>query len=139
MRGVLCGWLVGVSLGAQAPVKSTDDLRRFFQEHCSRCHGADGSGRDAAGRRLAGLDFTESSKIKHARAADRVGDGTVTREIRSMARTIRKGIFFGKVMPAWKDYLSDVEADRMLREVVMRAEKGKVIAPESPSGAASRE
>lgn len=139
MRGVLCGWWVAVSLGAQAPVKSTDDLRRFFQENCSHCHGADGSGRDAEGRRLAGLDFTESSKIKHARAADRVGDGTVNREVRSMARTVRKGIFFGKVMPAWKDQLSEAEADRMLREVVMKAEKGKVIASEAPSGAASRE
>ena len=57
-----------------------------------------------------------------------------------MVRIILKGIFFGKVMPAWKDHLSEAEAELLLREVVMKAEKGKVIGTASPAPlAASRE
>ena len=46
-----------------------------------------------------------------------------------MRWTIRKGIFFGTVMPAFKEQLSEADALLMVREVVRRAEKGKVIAP----------
>ncbi|MBI3131692.1 MAG: cytochrome c [Acidobacteria bacterium] len=142
-RSLGWGWLFGLALGAQtpsAPARSIDELRVFFRENCARCHGADGSGRDAGGRRLTGQDFSESPKVRHARAAEAAGHGSASREVRSMVRTILKGIFFGKVMPAWKDQLSEAEAELLLREVVMKAEKGKVIGPASPAPlAASRE
>ncbi len=134
-------------LGAQSPeprLRSVAELRQFFQDHCSPCHGPDGSGRAKDGTRLAGLDFTSASRVKQLRAEVLVGDGTSKREFRSMARTIRKGILFGRVMPAWKDLLSEAEAERMLREVVMKAERGRTIGAEAelaalPAAEAGRE
>ncbi len=124
------GALLGCALQAQTPLPRTvPELRQIFRDNCSRCHGPDGSGRDAGGRRLAGLDFTSSPKVKHLREEERVGPGTGLRELRSMARTIRKGIFFGRVMPAWRDLLTEEEALLMLREVIMKAERGRPIEP----------
>lgn len=130
LRCLSLGLALGGSLGAQTALPRTPtELRQIFRDNCSRCHGPDGSGRDAQGRRLAGLDFTSSPKVKHLREEERVGPGTALREMRSMARTIRKGIFFGKVMPAWRELLTEEESLLMLREVVMKAERGQPIEP----------
>jgi mono/diheme cytochrome c family protein len=124
------GVVLGFPLPAQTPLpRGVSELRQVYRDNCSRCHGLDGSGRDAGGRRLAGLDFTSSAKVKHLREEEQVGPGTSLREMRSMARTIRKGIFFGRVMPAWRDLLTEEEAVLMLREVIMKAERGRPIEP----------
>lgn len=139
VRFLWFGGLIGLALGAQAPSRSgrsIDELRVFFRENCARCHGADGTGRDAGGRRLTGQDFTQSPRVRQAR----LGDGGSSREVRAMVRIILKGIFFGKVMPGSEGHLSEAEAELLLREVVLKAGRDKAIAPGSPAPlAASRE
>jgi mono/diheme cytochrome c family protein len=103
-------------LQAQAPARSLNDLKAFFAANCVKCHGPDGSARSPEGKKLGGRDFTEAARL----AQDKDD---------SLAKTIRKGIFFGTVMPAFKDQLSEAEALMLVQEVLRRAEKGKVIAP----------
>ena len=107
---------IQAALTAQAPARSLNDLKAFFAANCVKCHGPDGSARSAEGKKLGGRDFTDSERM--AKEKDE-----------SLARTIRKGIFFGTVMPAFKEQLSEAEALAMVKEVARRAEKGKVIAP----------
>jgi mono/diheme cytochrome c family protein len=108
--------LFQAGLQAQAPARSVNELKAFFAANCVKCHGPDGSARSAEGKKLGGRDFTEAERL--AKDKDE-----------SLAKTIRKGIFFGTVMPSFKEQLSEAEALSMVREVVRRAEKGKVIAP----------
>jgi mono/diheme cytochrome c family protein len=117
--------LVSAAEPAAAPTKSIQELKAFFAQNCTRCHGLDGSARDSEGKRLGGLDFTKA-------AVDfRTLSGPASeREIRTMIRTIRKGIFFGYTMPAWKDKLSQEDATLMVREILLKAEAGKAITPE---------
>ena len=45
----------------QTPVtmaKSINQLKAFYQQNCTRCHGRDGSARGADGKKLGGQDFT---------------------------------------------------------------------------------
>lgn len=105
------------------PPRSVEDLKAFFQQNCARCHGTDGSGSAPDGTRLRGTDFT---RIQDPRR----GGGPADEElVRRMSGTLRKGIFFGLVMPAWRDQLSQEEAERMVREVLLKAEKGRPIRP----------
>jgi mono/diheme cytochrome c family protein len=103
-------------LHAQPPVKAVNELKSFFLAHCARCHGQDGSGHDARGKKLGGLDFTDSTKM--AKEIDA-----------KLVKTIRKGIFFGVVMPPFKKRLSEADAGLMVTEVIRKAEKGKAIVP----------
>lgn len=119
--------LVFATAAAQPPAgktKSVNELRGFFQQNCVRCHGVDGSAHTAAGDKLGGLDFTKSAQDFKALA----GPGS-EREIRTMVKVIQKGIFFGRVMPSWKEDLSPEDADVMVREILLKAERGKAIAP----------
>ncbi len=118
--------LPGLVVAAQPPSpRSLDGLRAFFQQNCTRCHGTDGSGTAPDGRRLRGTDFT--------RILDpRKGHGPAEEElVQRMSGTIRNGIFFGLVMPAWRRQLSREEADRLVREVLLKAERGRPIRPGS--------
>jgi len=127
MPALLCA-LGSLSLAAQTSKprpKSINELRAFFQERCVRCHGLDGSAKDPDGRKLGGLDFTKAAQDFR----ELVGPAS-EREIRTMVKVIRKGIFFGRVMPSWRDHLSQEEADLMVREVLLKAERGKVIEPD---------
>lgn len=103
--------LAGVSLLAQEPAK---DLRRFYQQNCVRCHGADGSAVDGAGKKLRGQDLTEAKWAK----------GTSDEAI---AKAILKGKFFGRAMPAYQKDLTPEEALRMAKEVVRTVQRGKAI------------
>ncbi len=96
--------------------RSVKELKGFYAANCAKCHGADGSGRSPDGRRLSGMDFTDKAKM--ARESDAM-----------MAKTIRKGIFFGVVMHPFKKRISDAEALVLVQEILRKAEKGKVIAP----------
>lgn len=100
---------------SEAPARNLAELRAFYAANCVRCHGPDGSAM-ADGKQLGGRDFTNAAKNAKQTDAD-------------MAKTIRKGIFFGLVMPAFKDRLSEEEALLLVKEIVRKAEKGKVIAP----------
>lgn len=102
--------LLVLPLGAQAPV----DVRRFFQQNCVRCHGADGAARDATGQKLRGQDFTDAKWAKGTSDED-------------MVDTILTGKFFGRAMPAFKKQLTPEDAKRMVVEVVRKAQKGKVV------------
>lgn len=121
MRAPLLALLTLLPLAAQAPDaapagRSVAELRGFFAKECARCHGADGSARDAQGKGLRGEDFTNSRAMRSKKDV-------------KMALVIRKGLFFGKAMPAFKDQLTEAEALRMVTEVIRKAEKGKAIEP----------
>jgi mono/diheme cytochrome c family protein len=111
--------LVSGILAAQAPggaaPRNLDQLKEFYQSACAGCHGADGSARGADGKKLKGRDFTDPKENTNSDA--------------TMVKTIRKGIFFGKVMPAFKEHLSEAEAAMIVAEIVRKAEKGKAVAP----------
>lgn len=132
-------WLLILALpaaGAQAPeakAKSIQELKAFFEQNCTRCHGRDGSARNAEGKKLGGLDFTKAAQDFRT-----LGGPASEREIRTMSRAIRKGIFFGRAMPAWKDQLSQEDATRMVREILLKAEPGKAIAPDPSAEAGAR-
>ena len=115
------------AMAGQAPTpaaKSIQELKAFYQQNCTRCHGTDGSARSEGGKKLGGLDFTQAAEDFR-----KLSGPASDREIRAMTRTIRKGIFFGLSMPAWKDQLSDADATLMVREILLQAAPGKVIKP----------
>ncbi|WP_243288014.1 c-type cytochrome [Geothrix terrae] len=113
--------LIPIGLTAQAPTKSVDELRAFFAENCVKCHGPDGSAHSAEGKKLGGFDFTDAKKAAKETDAD-------------MIKTIRKGIFFGLVMPSFKAKLTEDDAGLLVKEVLRKAEKGKAIAPKAGTG-----
>jgi len=121
---LLIGFVAQAAQGPEARAKSLPELKAFFQQNCTRCHGLDGSAKGPDGRRLGGLDFT-----KAAHDFRTLSGPASEREIRTMIRTIRKGILFGYSMPAWKDQLSQEDATLMVREVLLKAEAGKAIEP----------
>jgi mono/diheme cytochrome c family protein len=122
----LLAWttLVSSAEPQAAKPKSIQELKAFFEQNCTRCHGRDGSGRSFDGRKLGGQDFTQAAKEFRT-----LGGPASEREIRSMTRTIQKGLFFGFTMPGWKDQLSPGDATLMVREVLLKAESGKIITP----------
>jgi mono/diheme cytochrome c family protein len=101
---------------AQAPAepRNVDALRAFFAQNCVRCHGLDGSARDPQGKKLKGKDFTDPKEMKGETDAE-------------LEKTIRKGVFFGKAMPAFGKELSEAEIKVFVKEIVRKAEKGKAI------------
>ena len=113
---LLSSFLVAAGLGAQAPAKSVDQLRAFFAQNCGKCHGPDGSAHSADGKKLGGFDFTDAPKAAKETDAD-------------MVKTIRKGIFFGLVMPSFKGQLTEADMELLVKDVLRKAEKGKAIAP----------
>ena len=113
---------------AQAPQgRSVPELEAFYQQNCSRCHGPDGSAHTLDGKKLGGADFTALAKALKSQ-----GDLATNREVRTMVKTIQKGLLFGLSMPAWKQQLSEEESLRMIREVLLKAEPGKVIGAAVP-------
>ena len=115
--------------GGEAPkTKSVQELRAFFQQNCTRCHGLDGSAHAPDGKRLGGMDFTiVAEEFRQA------GGPGSEREIRRMSRGILNGILFGVTMPSWKAQLSPEDAQRMVKEILLKAALGKVIEP-APEG-----
>ena len=108
--------LVLPGLRAQAPAKSLSELKAFFAANCVKCHGADGSALGPEGKKLGGFDFTNAKEAAKESDAD-------------MAKTIRKGLLFGIKMPSFKDRLTEADIQFLVKEVLRKAEKGKVIAP----------
>lgn len=108
--------LLAAGLPAQVPMKSLNELRALYAASCARCHGSDGSGRTPKGKKLSASDFTDAAAM--ARKSDE-----------RMVKAIRKGIFFGVVMPPFKTRLSEAEAQALVSDILRKAEKGKDIAP----------
>lgn len=98
-------------------VSAGKDLRMFYQQHCARCHGQDGSAVSAEGEKLSGQDFTDPDWQRST------GDD-------EMVQTILNGKFFGLAMPGFKDELTEQEAQQMVTEIIRKAEKGRMIAPD---------
>jgi len=114
------------ALSAQgAAPRSEAELRAFYQRACAGCHGEDGSGTAADGRKLKGRDFTSEKDMQ----------GTTDQ---GLAKTIRKGLFFGMGMPAYKNDLSEEEALALVREVLRKARKGEPIQTPASALAKSR-
>jgi len=101
---------------AQGPERT--DLREFFQQNCSRCHGPDGSAVSADGKKLKGQDFTDQEWQRNT-------------EDEKMVKTILKGKFFGLAMPEFKGKLTEEEAHRIVTDIIRNSKKGQVIAPEA--------
>lgn len=108
--------LLFLPVRAQAPAKSLPELKAFYAANCVKCHGADGSALGPEGKKLGGFDFTDAKQAAKDSDAD-------------MVKTIRKGILFGMVMPSFKDRLSEEDLQLLVKEILRKAEKGKVIAP----------
>ncbi len=106
----------GVSL-VFAAEPAPKDLRLFYQSNCARCHGADGSARDAQGKSMKGQDFTEARWRADSSDA-------------SMVKVILKGKFFGLAMPGFRSQLTIEESQRFVTEIIRQAVKGKAIEPE---------
>ena len=102
------------------PVHSEDtklrDIKKFYQNHCVKCHGADGSATGEDGKRLKGEDFTDKKWLSDTKDEE-------------MINTIMKGKFFGMAMPAFKDKLTQEEAQLIVTEIIRKSKKGKIIAP----------
>lgn len=107
MQGVFLGAALlsaaAASLAAESPMPK--DLGQFYQQNCTRCHGATGNARDATGKHLRGADFTNLQWQQN------------TNDV-AMAKVIRKGIFFGLAMPSFRDSLSQDEALQMVRDIL---------------------
>ena len=106
----------GLAGSEAAPPKGVRELKSFYQLNCVRCHGQDGGALSPEGKPLKGFDFTSAEGMKG-------------KTDEALARTLRKGIFFGIAMPAFKDRLTEEEARVMVREILRKAEKGKAITP----------
>ena len=81
------------------------DLGQFYLKNCARCHGETGNGRDASGKHLPGAVFTDPRWQQNTNDT-------------AMAKVILKGIFFGWVMPSFKDSLSQEEALRLVKDIL---------------------
>ena len=99
---------------AVAQKSSEKNLKKFYQDNCAGCHGADGSAIDESGKKLKGEDFT-----------DQEWQQSTTDE--KMVKVIMKGIFFGMAMPGFKDSLTEEEAQRMVTDIIRKSKKGEVI------------
>ena len=127
---LLSGWALFLlsmltAAGPQPPrAKSIQELKAFYETNCTRCHGRDGSARSPEGKKLGGMDFSQAAKDFRA-----MNGPASERELRAMSLTIQKGIFFGLTMPGWKHQLSEEDTTLMVREILLKAESGKVITP----------
>lgn len=124
---LLLSGLAAPCLRAQGlgPTKSEQDLRAFYFHSCSRCHGVDGSARAPDGRKLKGRDFTSERGLR--------GESD-----EALAKTIRRGIYFGLAMPSFKKELSDEEALILVRDILRKVRKGEPVQPGANPTLASR-
>jgi mono/diheme cytochrome c family protein len=102
---------IGAASLAQTPAKDLPkfqggDLQKYWSDACARCHGVNGNGRDNNGKPLpdAGFDFTDSRKANRKKDAEWV---QVTMNGKDK-------------MPAFKDKMSEADAQKMITEIVRK-------------------
>ena len=103
-------------LSVQAQDTKIKEMKKFYQNNCVKCHGADGSAIGEDGNKLKGEDFTDQKWL-----ADTKDD--------EMIKIIMNGKFFGLAMPEFKDKLTQEEAQSIVTEIIRKSKKGKIIAP----------
>jgi mono/diheme cytochrome c family protein len=104
-------------LPAEAGDPKINNIKKFYQNNCVKCHGADGSAAGEDGRKLKGEDFTDQEWQQDTRDD-------------KMIRIIMDGKFFGLAMPAYKDKLTREEAQLMVTEIIRKSKRGKIIEPD---------
>lgn len=133
-NSLLPTWMTLAMLGAVLPSqaaqgiagpRSEAELRGFYQRSCIGCHGEDGSATAPDGRKLKGRDFTSDKDMA----------GTTDQ---GLAKTIRKGLFFGMAMPAYKNDLSEEEALILVRDILRKVRRGTPIHGPEATTARSR-
>ena len=92
------------------------NLKMFYQQNCARCHGPDGSGVSAEGKKLSGQNLIDPDWQRNTQDD-------------KMMKAIMKGKFFGLAMPGFKGTLTGNEAQRMVTDIIRKSKKGQVIAP----------
>jgi mono/diheme cytochrome c family protein len=105
-------------LSVQAEDAKIRDMKIFYQNHCVKCHGPDGSAMSEDGKKLKGEDFTDQR-------------WQIDTSDEEMIKTIMNGKFFGLAMPAFKDKLSQEDIQLMVTEIIRKAAKGNIIAPQA--------
>jgi mono/diheme cytochrome c family protein len=102
------------------PVQGQEDkvseMKIFYQNHCVKCHGLDGSAVGEDGKKLKGQNFTDTEWQRET-------------EDEEMVKTIMKGKFFGLAMPSFKDKVTEQDAQLMVTDIIRKSEKGKIIKP----------
>ncbi len=102
--------LVGPAARAADPAKDAPafdgNIQKYWNDACARCHGANGNGRDAAGKQLpdAGFDFTDTRKANKKKDSDWV---QVTLNGKDK-------------MPAYKARLKAEDVQRMITEIIRK-------------------
>lgn len=115
IRLILLALLLQAGLEAQpAAPRGLPELRDLFSRSCAGCHGPDGSGHAADGRRLKGRDFTSPQAMRG-------------RSDQDLENTIRRGLRGGLRMPSFRGELSPEEIRTVVREIVRKAQKGRPI------------
>ena len=94
------------------------NLKMFYLQNCAKCHGPDGSGVSAEGKKLSGQNLIDP-------------DWQRSTQDDKMMKTIMKGKFFGLAMPGFKGTLTEDEAQRMVTNIIRKSKKGLVIAPDT--------
>lgn len=88
------------------------DLKAFYQQNCSGCHGIDGAAVGADGKKLKGQDLTDPDWQRNTKD-------------KKMVKAILKGKFFGLAMPKFKDALTEEKA-RLIVTDIIRGEFGEI-------------
>lgn len=90
---------------ALADQDTTKDLKLFYQQNCSGCHGINGSAVGADGKSLSGQDFTDQGWQQKTKDE-------------KMVKTILNGKFFGLAMPKFKNQLSNEDAQFIVTNII---------------------
>ena len=106
------------TIPAQGQNTKISDIKKFFQNNCTKCHGVDGSATGESGKKLKGEDFTDQKWLN-----DTKDD--------KMVKVILGGKFFGLAMPAYKNILTREEAQLMVTEIIRKSKRGKIIKPDT--------
>ena len=108
--------LIFCLLSVRGQDQKIENIKKFYQDNCVKCHGTDGSAVGEDGKKLKGQDFTDRQWQQDTKDEE-------------MVKIIHKGKFFGLAMPAFNDKLSDEEIQLIVTDIIRKAEKGKTIAP----------
>ncbi len=72
-----------VALGMAALSASAADGKALFEEHCAKCHGADGKGNTKMGQKLGAKDYTDAkvqAELKDEAATKAIKEGLKDKE-----------------------------------------------------------